>query len=103
MNVKIVKATLRCLSVVIVWMGSAILSDAVIDPDTLAGLWQLDDGQGKTVKDDSANKNNGKLIGEPKWINGSLLVRLTRVSTVGVISVSSRQQPSMMWLFLMQR
>ncbi|MCZ6680250.1 MAG: LamG domain-containing protein [Candidatus Poribacteria bacterium] len=71
MNVKTVKATLRCLSVVIVWMGSAILSDAVIDPDTLAGLWQLDDGQGKTVKDDSANKNNGKLIGEPKWINGS--------------------------------
>ncbi len=43
MNVKTVKATLRCLSVVIVWMGSAILSDAVIDPDTLAGLWQLDE------------------------------------------------------------
>jgi hypothetical protein len=46
------------------------LSDAKIDPQTIAGLWLFDEGTGDTIKDSSSNGHNGKLIGNPKFENG---------------------------------
>ncbi|MBM3240966.1 LamG domain-containing protein [Candidatus Poribacteria bacterium] len=46
------------------------LSNAKIDPKTIAGLWLFDEGTGDTVKDSSGNGHNGKLIGNPKFDQG---------------------------------
>jgi len=37
------------------------------DADT-AALYHLDEGHGKKTKDDSGNKNEAELIGEPEWV-----------------------------------
>lgn len=39
------------------------------DP-ALVGLWLFDDGNGTTVKDSSANNNNGTITGNYKWESG---------------------------------
>jgi len=43
---------------------------AVIDEQSVAGIWLLDDSVGKTAKDTSGNGNDGKIIGEPKSVAG---------------------------------
>ena len=43
--------------------------DAAINPDSIVGIWLLDEGQGDTVKDTSGNGNDGKII-NAKWTNG---------------------------------
>ena len=45
-------------------------SDGKIDPKTAVGAWLLDEGTGNTVKDASGNGNDGKFVGNPKWIEG---------------------------------
>jgi hypothetical protein len=45
-------------------------SYAKLDEKTLVGLWMFDEGNGKTAKDGSPNKNDGALTGNPKWVNG---------------------------------
>jgi len=36
----------------------------------MVGLWAFDEGNGKTAKDASGNKNHGILMGDTKWVNG---------------------------------
>jgi hypothetical protein len=43
--------------------------DAKIDPDSIVGIWLLDEGQGDTVKDSSGNGNDGNII-NAKWTDG---------------------------------
>ncbi len=43
---------------------------AEIDPDTIRGLWLLDEGKGKDTKDSSGNELHGKFTGTPKWREG---------------------------------
>ena len=43
--------------------------DAKIDPDSVVGIWLLNEGKGDTVKDTSANGNDGKII-NAKWTDG---------------------------------
>lgn len=45
--------------------------DAVIDPESIVGIWLLDEGQGKEIKDTSINGNNGKIIGA-EWSDGKI-------------------------------
>jgi hypothetical protein len=45
-------------------------SYAKIDSKTCIGMWLFDDGAGDTAKDSSGNKNDGKLMNGPKWVNG---------------------------------
>ena len=61
------------------WIGMVVLfiagmltasSYAKLDEKTLVGLWMFDEGNGKTAKDGSPNKNDGALTGNPKWVNG---------------------------------
>ena len=42
-----------------------------INPESIVGIWLLDEGQGKSVTDSSRNGNNGKIVGA-KWTNGKL-------------------------------
>jgi MSHA biogenesis protein MshQ len=53
------------LSVLVLAASSA---NAAI-PDCV-GYWNFDEGQGEEAKDASATKNNGKLTGNPKWVDG---------------------------------
>ena len=45
--------------------------DAAIDPESIVGIWLLDEGKGDTVKDTSENGNDGKIIGA-KWTDGKI-------------------------------
>ncbi|MDP7279591.1 MAG: hypothetical protein QGG39_06875, partial [Candidatus Poribacteria bacterium] len=42
-----------------------------INPESIVGIWLMDEGQGKSVTDSSRNGNNGKIVGA-KWTNGKL-------------------------------
>ena len=59
-----------CISFIVVNLMFAGQSYAKIDPDTVIGVWLLDEGNGDITVDASGNGNNGTLGGEPKWING---------------------------------
>jgi hypothetical protein len=45
-------------------------SFAVMDEDSVAGVWLLDEGGGGTVGDNSGNGNDGSIISEPEWTDG---------------------------------
>ncbi len=47
-------------------------SYAKVDPKTCVGMWLLDDNKGNTTIDSSGNKNDGKLTGGPKWVDGKV-------------------------------
>ena len=43
---------------------------AEIDPDTIVGLWLLDEDKGREAKDSSGNELHGTFTGSPKWREG---------------------------------
>ncbi|MDQ1328855.1 MAG: hypothetical protein QG641_2141 [Candidatus Poribacteria bacterium] len=51
-------------------VGLTASSYAKVDPKTCVGMWLLDDNKGNTTIDSSGNKNDGKLMGGPKWVDG---------------------------------
>lgn len=58
-----------CIGMAILCLMFTSISDAEIDPKTLAGLWLFDQGSGNVAEDHSGNDNDGKLDG-PKWTDG---------------------------------
>ena len=48
----------------------AALSEAKIDPETIAGMWLFDEDGGKVANDSSGNDNHGDLMNKPKWEDG---------------------------------
>lgn len=55
----------------IITVLSLTLIDAAIEPDSIVGIWLLDEGQGKTIKDASVNGNDGELLGA-EWTDGKI-------------------------------
>lgn len=45
-------------------------SYAKLDLKTCLGMWLLEEGSGKKAIDSSGNKNDGDIMGNPKWIDG---------------------------------
>ena len=45
-------------------------SYAAINPDNITGMWLFNEGSGNTAKDSSGNKNDGKINGGVKWVDG---------------------------------
>ena len=45
--------------------------DAAIDPESIVGIWLLDEGSGTDIKDTSGNGNDGKII-NAKWTDGKI-------------------------------
>ena len=43
--------------------------EANIDPESVVGIWLLDEGQGTTVQDTSGNENDGKIV-NAEWTEG---------------------------------
>ena len=66
------KVRLFWIGVVVLFMTSmlAVSSYAVLDPETVVGIWKFDEGKGNTAKDASENGNDGTLTNKPKWVDG---------------------------------
>ncbi len=45
-------------------------SSAAINPENITGMWLFNEGTGNTAKDSSGNKNDGKINGGAKWVDG---------------------------------
>lgn len=66
---------MRYVFIAMIVLGLAMLSVssyAEIDPATILGFWNFDDGAGKTAEDGSGNSMDGDLVGNPKWIDGKV-------------------------------
>ena len=44
--------------------------NAKLDPETFIGLWGFDDNGGDTARDSTENEHDGKLMNDPKWVDG---------------------------------
>ncbi len=55
----------------------ALSSEARIDPNTIVGMWLMDEGKGDETDDSSGNGNTGKLMNSPKWDKGKFGNALT--------------------------
>ena len=66
------KIRLLWISAVVLFIAGtlAVSSYAVLDPDTVVGIWKFDEGKGDTAKDSSGNGNDGELMDKPKWVDG---------------------------------
>ena len=68
------KTKVKCLliGVAVLFVAGVLTapSYAKVDPQTIVGMWLLDDGNGNTAKDSSGNNNNGTLTNGPKWVDG---------------------------------
>jgi hypothetical protein len=67
---KMTRLTIICISFIIVSLMFAGQSYAEIDPETVLGIWLLDEGKGDIAEDASGNGNDGTLGGGPTWIDG---------------------------------
>ena len=65
-----VKCLLICVAVLFIVGLLTTSSYAKIDPKTCIGMWLLDEGSGNVAKDSSGNKNDGKFVEDPKWVDG---------------------------------
>ncbi|MCH8218923.1 MAG: LamG domain-containing protein, partial [Planctomycetes bacterium] len=63
------RLTKICTSFVVVSLMFAGQSYAV-DPDSILGIWLLDEGQGDVTEDGSGNGNDGTLMNGPDWVAG---------------------------------
>jgi hypothetical protein len=59
-----------CISLIFAVLTFTGQSIAEIDPQTLAGLWLFDEGQGDVAGDSSGNGLDGEFTGGPKWVDG---------------------------------
>lgn len=50
----------------------AVPTFAAINPKDILGIWTMDDGSGKVVKDLSGNGNDGEITGNAKWVDGKI-------------------------------
>ncbi|HIN32247.1 TPA: LamG domain-containing protein [Candidatus Poribacteria bacterium] len=60
-----------CLTSIVIFLTfTATVGEAKIDSESMAAIWLFDEGKGKEVKDSTANGNDGKITGNPKWVGG---------------------------------
>jgi len=45
-------------------------ANAIINPDSIAGLWFFDENKGEIAEDMSGNGNDGQLMGNADWVEG---------------------------------
>ncbi|MCE2401685.1 LamG domain-containing protein [Candidatus Poribacteria bacterium] len=63
-------------------------SNGAIDPDNIMGMWLFNEGSGNTAKDSSGNKNDGKINGGVKWVDGKFGKALEFNGSDGWVEVS---------------
>ncbi|MBC8233939.1 LamG domain-containing protein [bacterium] len=69
MKILVASLTLVCISLVVISLVFTGQSYARIDPETIVGMWLLDEGSGNVAKDTSGNGHDGEIKGA-KWIDG---------------------------------
>jgi hypothetical protein len=72
MRTTVAKLSLMCVGLIFLSLIFTDLSSAKIDPETVAGVWFFDEGKGAVAQDSSKHGNNGKLVGNPKWVAGKV-------------------------------
>ena len=65
-----IRATMICLSLILMALIFTVRSDAAIDPASIIGVWLFDEGKGDTAGDASPNGNDGTIEGDSKWVDG---------------------------------
>ncbi|MFC1717931.1 LamG domain-containing protein [Candidatus Poribacteria bacterium] len=61
---------LLCISTFAISLIFTNLSHAEVDPESVVGMWLLDEGKDATAEDSSGKENDGALMGEPEWVEG---------------------------------
>ncbi|MHC4497065.1 MAG: LamG-like jellyroll fold domain-containing protein, partial [Planctomycetota bacterium] len=64
---RLIMIWISCIIIILMFAGQ---SHAQVDPDSILGIWLLDEGAGDTAEDASGNGNNGTLMGAPNWVAG---------------------------------
>ena len=64
------RLTIIGISFIVISLMFANLSYAKIDEASIIGMWLFDEGEGDVALDSSGNGNNGKLMNDPKWVEG---------------------------------
>ena len=59
-----------CVAFVVVVLMFVAKSEARIDPESLMGMWLLDENRGDIVGDISGNGHDGKFVNDVKWTEG---------------------------------
>ena len=59
-----------CVAFVVVGLMFVAKSEARIDPESLMGMWLLDENRGDIVLDSSGNGHDGKFVNDVKWTEG---------------------------------
>ena len=72
MKTIVARISLVCISLIIINLIFTLQSSAEIDSKSIVGIWLFDEGGGNTAKDSSGKGNNGKLMNNPKWVEGKL-------------------------------
>ncbi len=62
-------------NLIVMFAASVLVSPsyAKIDIKTCAGMWLLDEDKGDMAADSTANKNDGTLKNDPKWVDGQFV------------------------------
>jgi hypothetical protein len=80
-----------------IFLSSLVLMAPVygeIDPDSIAGTWLLDDGEGDTAKDISGLDNDGTHVGEPVWTDGNIDKALEFDGVDDYVSIADTEEMS---------
>ena len=66
------KAKYLLIGVVVLFIAGVltISSFAELDPETCVGVWLFDEDEGDIAADSSKEGNDGKLVGNPAWVEG---------------------------------
>jgi len=62
----------RLIIIIFMFFGfiMSITPSIALDPQTICGIWLLDDNGGNVVADSSGNNRNGEIKGDLKWVKG---------------------------------
>ena len=64
------RVSLVCVISIVVSLISIGQLSARIAPESVLGIWLLDENKGDTIKDSSIHGNDGVFVGEPEWVEG---------------------------------
>ena len=70
MKTAIGKLTFVCNHIIIMILIFTTISIAAIDDKDIVAMWLMDEGKGNMAEDSSGNGNDGKFVGNLKWVNG---------------------------------
>src|SRR5512144_2059958 len=59
-----------CIMFIVVSLLCASYSSAQVNPESIAGLWLMDEGSGTVAKDSSGHGYHADLKGKPAWVKG---------------------------------